>query len=119
MGHRFLHVDMLTQLHSRKGGYGVYIVRGGDGYGIDVFMLFLQHFPEILVVFRFWEFLDGSGGLAVIDIAEGHYIHFPAAVKIPKIVSSFAACSDGCDGQPVAGGNKSFSQHMAGNDKED
>ena len=118
VGEGFLRVDVLAQLHSRQCGDGMDVVRRGYGAGVDVLFLFFQHFPEVLVVFCFWEALSGFGRAAVVHVAKRDDVHFRAGGEFFQVASPFAADADACDVQFIAGRHEAAAQYVAGYDDE-
>src|SRR6202020_1527952 len=90
----------------------------GYRHCIEMLVLFIQHLPEILIVFCLGILFNGRRGLAIIDVAQIRDIYFSAAIKILEVVVTFSAGADGCHRKPVTGCKKASAEYMPWDNKE-
>ena len=118
MRQRFLGVDVLAELHRRQSSHGVGVVGGRNGAGVDIFVLFFEHFPKILVVGSFGETFPRGHGLAIVHIAQRHNVDIGAFSKIGQVTFALPPCPNSGDIEFIAWGDVPLAQHMARHDKK-
>src|SRR5258708_38552279 len=107
---------MFAQWEGGNGEDGMDWVGGRYGARIDMLVLFIQHFPVILIIFCRREFFTAVDGPPVIHIAENGEFSFAATIYIADIRLSFAAGPYPGYDQFIPGSYKTFgSQDMTGN----
>src|SRR5450432_63370 len=95
------------------------MIGGTDRDRIDMFMLLIQHFPPILIIFCFGKGQDAVRSTPVIHIAEKDDLRQAALIKIGYIALSLATHAHAGDDEFVAWSHKTpAAQDMSGQDQE-
>ena len=94
MCQRLLYIDVLVELHGGHGGHGVGMVRRGHGAGIQMLALFVQHHPEVLVIFRLGEFLAHLHRGAVVHVTQESDLRLPAVEEVGQVALPFPTGTD-------------------------
>ena len=96
MGERFLGVDVFATLHSIYGRGVVGMVRGGDGYHVDLVVEFGKHFTIILKGGGAFELFGPSVDLAVlvIDVAQSEHLYVFVLGQVGGVDATLASGAD-------------------------
>ena len=113
-----LDIDVLAELHGGKRGHGMGVVGRGDGHGIDILRLLVQHLPEVLIDLRLRETFDGGPDLAIVHVRKANDVGLGALREFREIAFALSAGTDARDIQRVAGGQESFAEHVPGHNGE-
>src|SRR5690606_32231441 len=113
-----LNIDVLAELHGSERLHGVVVVRRRDRHGVDVLVLLVKHFPEVLVVFGLREVFYRTCCTTVIDVAKEGDLGLSTLGKASDVTVSLSTHSDACNVKRVAGCAVTVTEYKARNDCE-
>ena len=109
---RFLHINVLAELHRRHRNHGVRVVGCRDRYRVNV-LVFLQHFAEIVVLFRVRKLGNRAFRARPINVGNGNDIVFAIVPSIEDVGTAFSAATDAGNVEFVTRRSKTASQNVA------